>query len=107
MEPERERDWKRGGERNNGSIVVRGEQGVIISVVVLFDNGKMPIVGSSRVLPTLKDGGACLVVGLDIVLGEGDSEVCIARGAMLTRVLGKDGMMWPWRAEGGRFLSLR
>ncbi len=33
----------------------------------------MPIVGPSRVMPTLKDGGACLVVGLDIVLGEGDS----------------------------------
>jgi hypothetical protein len=33
----------------------------------------MPIVGPSGVASTLEDGGACLVVGLDIVLGEGDS----------------------------------
>ncbi len=33
----------------------------------------MPIVGPSGISPTLEDGGACLVVGLDIVFGEGDS----------------------------------
>ncbi len=38
-----------------------------------IDEGKMPIVGPTRFAPTLEDGGACLVVGLDIVLGEGDS----------------------------------
>ncbi len=67
----------------------------------------MPIIGSSRVMPTFKDGGACLVVGLDIVLGKGDSEVCAQSGVMPTRVLGKDGMMWHWWADGGMFLSLR
>ncbi len=39
----------------------------------------MPIVGSTRVMPTLEDGGACLIVGLDIMLGEGDGEVSIAK----------------------------
>ncbi len=39
----------------------------------------MPISGPSGVAPTLKDGGACLVVGLDILLGEGDSEVGVAK----------------------------
>ncbi len=38
-----------------------------------INEGKMPIAGPSGVRPTLKDGGACLVVGLDIMLGEGDS----------------------------------
>jgi hypothetical protein len=33
----------------------------------------MPIVCPTGVAPTLEDGGACLVVGLDIVLGEGGS----------------------------------
>jgi hypothetical protein len=28
------------------------------------------------------------------------------RGAMLTRVLVNDGMMWPWQADGRRFVSL-
>ncbi len=39
----------------------------------------MPIVGPSGVAPILTDGGACLVVGLDIVLGEGDSQVGITK----------------------------
>ena len=39
----------------------------------------MPIVGPTGVVPTLKDGGTCLIVGLDIVLGEGDGEVSIAK----------------------------
>jgi hypothetical protein len=39
----------------------------------------MPIVGPTGVAPTLEDGGACLIVGLDIVLGEGDGEVSAAK----------------------------
>ncbi len=39
----------------------------------------MLIVGPTRVVPTLEDGGACLIVGLDIVLGEGDGEVSVAK----------------------------
>ncbi len=30
----------------------------------------------------------------------------LQRGAMLTRFLVNDGMMWPWWADGWRFLSL-
>jgi hypothetical protein len=33
----------------------------------------MPVVGSTGVAPTFKDGGTSLVIGLDVVLGEGDS----------------------------------
>ncbi len=33
----------------------------------------MPVVGSTRVTPTFEDGGASLVVGLGIILGEDDS----------------------------------
>ncbi len=29
----------------------------------------------------------------------------LQRGAMLTRILVNDGMTWPWRADGGRFVS--
>jgi hypothetical protein len=39
----------------------------------------MPNIGPTRVAPTLEDGGACLILGLNIVLGEGDSEVSIAK----------------------------
>ncbi len=39
----------------------------------------MPIVGPTRVLPTFKDGGACLILSLDVVLGEDDGEVSIAK----------------------------
>ncbi len=41
--------------------------------MISIDEGKMPIAGPSGVAPTLKDGGACLLVCLDILLGEGDS----------------------------------
>ncbi len=33
----------------------------------------MPVVGSTRVMPTFKDGGQGLVDCLDIILGEDDS----------------------------------
>jgi hypothetical protein len=32
--------------------------------------------------------------------------LALQRGGMPTRVLVNDGMMWPWQADGGRFLSL-
>jgi hypothetical protein len=41
--------------------------------VISINDGKMTIIGSSGVAPTLEDGGACLVISLDIMLGEGDS----------------------------------
>jgi hypothetical protein len=101
-----ESDPRIGGGRNHGSIVVRGEQGVIIAVVVFIDEGKLPIVGSSRVAPTLKDSGACLVVGLDVVLGEGDRAVCVAQCDNANQDSGEGWHDVPWRADGGRFLSL-
>jgi hypothetical protein len=73
------RDQRRVGGRNDGGVVVRGEHGVIIAVEICINKGKMPIVGSSWVTPAIKNGGACLVIGLDIVLGEGDCEVCVAK----------------------------
>ncbi len=41
--------------------------------MVGVDDGKMSVIGSTRVMPTFKDGGAGLVVGLDVMLGEDDS----------------------------------
>ncbi len=41
--------------------------------MVRVDDGKIPVVGSTRVTPTSKDGGASLVIGLDVMLGEDDS----------------------------------
>ncbi len=41
--------------------------------MISIDEGKMPVIGPTGVAPTFEDGGACLVVGLDVVLGEGDS----------------------------------
>ncbi len=41
--------------------------------MVGVDNGKMPVIGSTGVMSTFKDGGASLVVGLDVMLGEDDS----------------------------------
>jgi hypothetical protein len=73
------RDRRRIGRRDDGGVVVRGEQEVIIAVVICINKGMMPIVGPSVVVPALKDGGTCLVIGLGIVLGEGDSEVCVAK----------------------------
>ncbi len=35
--------------------------------------GKMPVVGSTGGALTFKDGGASLVVSLDVMLGEDDS----------------------------------
>ncbi len=43
--------------------------------MISIDEGEMPIVGPTGVLPTFDDGGACLILGLDVVLGEGDGEV--------------------------------
>ncbi len=37
------------------------------------NNGKMPVVGSTGIMPTFKDGGTSLVVGLGVMLGEDDS----------------------------------
>ncbi len=39
----------------------------------------MPIVGHTGVVPTLEDDGTRSIVGLDIVLGEGDGEVSVAK----------------------------
>ncbi len=41
--------------------------------MISINEGKMPVAGPTRVMPTFKDGGASLVVGLDVVLGEGDN----------------------------------
>ncbi len=61
---------RRVGGRNDGEFVIGREKGVLIAVVVGVDDGKMPVVGSTGVMPTFKDGGASLVEGLDIMLGE-------------------------------------
>jgi hypothetical protein len=68
-----ERFWRSVGGRNDGEFVTGREEGVLIAVVVGVDDGKMPVVGSTGVTPTLEYGGASLVVGLDIMLGEDDS----------------------------------
>ncbi len=74
------RCWRRVGGRNDGEFVIGREEGVLIAVVVGVDNGEMPVVGSTRVMPTFEDGGTSLVVGLDIMIGKDDSEVDIAEG---------------------------
>jgi hypothetical protein len=56
-----ERDWRWVSGRNDGGVVVRWEQRVIIAVVICIKEG-MPIVGPS---------GVALAKGLDIMLGEG------------------------------------
>ncbi len=71
---------RRVGGRNNGEFVFGREDGVLIAVVVGVNDGKMPVAGSTGVMSTFKDGGTTLVVGLDIMLGEDDSEVCVAEG---------------------------
>ncbi len=58
------------GGRNDGEFIIEREQGVLIAVVVGVDNGKMPVVGSTGVTPTFKDGGPSLVDCLDVMLGE-------------------------------------
>ncbi len=68
-----ERFWRRVGGRNDGEFVIRREEGVLIAVVIKVDDGKIPGIGSTRVTPTFTDGGASLVVGLDLMLGEDDS----------------------------------
>ncbi len=62
--------WMRVGGRNDSEFVIGREEGVLIAVVVGINNGKTPVVGSTRVMPTFKDGGASLVVCLDIMLGK-------------------------------------
>ncbi len=71
---------RRVGRRNNGEFIFGREEGVLISVLVRVNDRKMPVVGSTGVTPTFEDGGTSLVVGLDIMLGEGDSEVGVAEG---------------------------
>jgi hypothetical protein len=58
--------------RNAGEFIIGREEGVIITVVVGVNNGKMPVVGSTGVTPTFKDGGPSLVDCLDVILGEDD-----------------------------------
>ncbi len=41
-----------GWGRNDGEFVIVREEGVLIAVVVGVDNGKMPVVVSTRVTPT-------------------------------------------------------
>ncbi len=48
--------------------------------MVGVNDGKMPVIGSTGVTPTFKDGGSSLVIGLDVMLGEDDSEAGIAKG---------------------------
>jgi hypothetical protein len=64
---------KRVGGRHDGEFVIGREEGVLTAVVIGVDNGKMPVLGSTRVMPTFEDGGASLVVCLDIMLDEDDS----------------------------------
>ena len=64
--------------RANGGFIVRGEQGVFVTVVVFDNKGKEPVTGFFRVALTFKDAVAFMVLGNDFVLGEGDTEVCIA-----------------------------
>ena len=45
-------------------------------LIDVFVSVKEIITGFFRVVPTLKDGVACLVVGFDFMLGKGDTEVC-------------------------------
>ncbi len=40
----------------------------------------MPVIGSTGVTPTFEDGGASLVVSLDIMLGEDNSQGDVAKG---------------------------
>jgi hypothetical protein len=75
-----ERFWQRFGGRNDGESIIRREEGVLIAVIIAVDNGKIPVVGSTRAMPTFEDSGASLVVGLDVMLGEDDSEVGVTEG---------------------------
>jgi hypothetical protein len=58
-----ERFWRWVGGRKDGEFVIGREEGVLIAVVVGVNDGKMPVVGSTGVVPTFEDGGASLVVG--------------------------------------------
>ncbi len=62
-----------GWGRKNGEFVIGREEGVLIAGVVGVDNEKMPVVGSTRAMPTFKDGGASLVISFDVMLGQDDS----------------------------------
>ena len=64
---------RRVGGRNDGEFVIGREEGVLIAFVVGVNDGKMPFVGSTRVMSTFKDGGLSLVDCLDVMLGEDDS----------------------------------
>ncbi len=59
--------------RNAGEFIIKREEGVLIAVVVGVNDGKMPVIGSTGVMPTFEDGGPGLVDCLDIILGEDDS----------------------------------
>jgi hypothetical protein len=78
-----------GRGEEDGEVVIGREEGVLIAVAVGVDDGKMPVVGSTRVMPTFKDGGASLVIGLDIMLGEDNSKVGVAEGGNANQVSGE------------------
>ncbi len=48
--------------------------------MIRVNDGEMPVVDSTGVAPTFKDGGTSLVLGLDVMLGEDDGEVGVAKG---------------------------
>ncbi len=48
--------------------------------MVGVNDGKMPVICSTGVTPTFKDGSTSLVVGLEVMLGKDDSEVSVAEG---------------------------
>jgi hypothetical protein len=68
-----ERFWRRVGGRNDGEFIIGREEVVLVAVVIGVNNGKMPVVGSTGVMPTFKYSGASLVVCLDVMLGEDGS----------------------------------
>ncbi len=55
--------------RNDGEFAIRREEGFLIAAVVGVNDGKMPVVGSTRVTLTFKDVVDCF----DVMLGEDDS----------------------------------
>jgi hypothetical protein len=82
-----ERFWRRARGRNDCEFLIGKEEGVLFTVVVRVNNGKMLVVGSTGVMPTFEDGGASLGVGLDVMLGKDDSEVGIAEGGNANQAL--------------------
>jgi hypothetical protein len=80
---------RRVGGMDDGEFVFGREERVLIVVVVGVDDRKMPVICSTGVTPTFKDSGTSLVIGLDIMLGEDDSEVGVAEGGNANQGSGK------------------